>query len=63
LKKLQSEDYSKLIIYKKEVYELFEKQIKNNILFSENEKDKIFEDINTLYSLIEKIEEKVNQNN
>ena len=59
LEKLKSEDFYKLITYKKEIYDIFKKQIKYSILFPQDEKDNILEEINTVCILIEEIEKKI----
>ena len=60
LEKFKSEDFFKLITYKEEIFDISKEQIKDSILFSQNEKKTIFTDMNILYILIEEINNKIN---
>jgi len=56
---LSESDFNILINYKQHIFSIFENQIKENNIFSENEKESIFKDINSIYTIILEIENEV----
>ena len=56
LTKITKEDFDKLVNYKNNLFNIFENDIKNNIIFSDEETDLIFKDVNSVYLMIEEIE-------
>ncbi len=56
LSKLTEVDVYTLVNYKNNIFNIFETEVKNNTIFSKEERDIIYRDINSIYTIIWEIE-------